>query len=154
MGLQQQLSRVFFSFRNHWHLASVISCFQNYVGHKNIGNIGDEIFNMTRETWKSGALEGAMDLCAFVRVAEMSAAHKAFWLPLSQQSDTASDLGLIRLSIHNRKRMWKNCWNMSEPICWLMCDVQAVSIIQTYPDSWLIHTATSLPESLVQGFRL
>ena len=103
MGLQQQLSRVFFSFRNHWHIASVISCFQNYVGHKNIGNIGDEIFNMTRETWKSGAVEGAMDMCAFVRVAEMSAAHKAFWLPLSQQSDTASDLGLIRSSIHNRK---------------------------------------------------
>ena len=37
-----------------------------------------------------------MDVFAFVRVAEMSAAHKAFWLPLSQQSDTASDLGLIR----------------------------------------------------------
>ena len=52
---------------------------------------------------KNGALENAMDVFALVRVAEMSAAHKAFWLPLSQQSDTASDLGLIRLSIHNRK---------------------------------------------------
>ena len=27
--------------------------------------------------------------------AEMSAAHNAFWLPLSQQSETANDLGLI-----------------------------------------------------------
>ena len=57
-----------------------------------------------------------MDVFAFVRVAEMSAAHKAFWLPLSQQSDTASDLGLIRLSIHNRKT--RHVEKLLEPLCW------------------------------------
>ena len=57
-----------------------------------------------------------MDVFAFVRVTEMSAAHKAFWLPLSQQSDTASDLGLIRLSIHNRKT--RHVEKLLEPLCW------------------------------------
>ena len=57
-----------------------------------------------------------MDVFAFVRVAEMSAAHKAFWLPLSQQSDTASDLGLIRWSIHNRKT--RHVEKLLEPLCW------------------------------------
>ena len=99
----------------------MISCFQSQIGHKNIGNIGDEIFKMVR--WR---VPWTMDVFAFVRVAEMSAAHKAFWLPLSQQSDTASDLGLIRLSTTERHGMWRNCWNLS------VDDIQAVLIMQTH----------------------
>ena len=44
-----------------------------------------------------------------MQAAEMSAAHKAFWLPLSQQSDTASDLGLIHL-YPSVTRFQQRCW--------------------------------------------
>ena len=103
MGLQQQLSRVFFQFSK-----SLTHCLRDLVFSKlcwTQEHRQHRWWNLQHDSRdvKSGALEGAMDMCAFVRVAEMSAAHKAFWLPLSQQSDTASDLGLIRSSIHNRK---------------------------------------------------
>ena len=37
----------------------------------------------------------------------MSAAHRAFWLPLAQQSDTANDLEVF-MGILQCKRLWDN----------------------------------------------
>ena len=45
--------------------------------------------------WFPPGLERTLFSIQCMQGAEMSAAHKAFWLPLSQQSETANDLGLI-----------------------------------------------------------
>ena len=44
---------------------------------------------------RQGVLERKLFSINCIQGAEMSAAHKAFWLPLSQQSETANDLRLI-----------------------------------------------------------
>ena len=47
---------------------------------------------------------------------EMSAAHRAFWLPLSQQSDTARDLG--GFSPTNRRRVPAGKWEVAPIAGW------------------------------------